>query len=205
MIAESPHFASPKCLFCMAILTISALFGCTAKGPVTTLETSFDYAAWGKVALRQDKQGFSANFHWRQRGESYVVDVWGPLGQGRIQLSGDSQYMEIHRGSKLLARGLPHDVMQQHLGWVLPVAIVPAWLHGEPLLAATTLEEVEASAGGPARVIFEELSWQVDMSRFAAAVTAPGETARLTPRRIVALSGSRRMTIIVREFSFLAS
>lgn len=201
MIAESPAFAAPKYLFCIVILTLFGLFGCTVKAPIPSLDNPFDYTARGKIALRQDKKGFSANFHWRQRGEGYVLDVWGPLGQGRVELSGTPEYMEIRRGADLLARGRPHEVMQQHLGWVLPVEIVPAWLHGEPLLEQTVLEQQTSTDGGLSRITFEELSWQVDMGRFAIANGASDASSKLTPRRIVAVSGNRRMTIVVREFA----
>ena len=40
--------------------------------------------------------------------------------------------MQVLRGREVIAAGEPRQVMQQQLGWDLPVAAIPNWLIGQP-------------------------------------------------------------------------
>ncbi len=40
----------------------------------------------GKMAVRNAAERYSARFIWRQSGRVFDIDVWGPLGQGRVHL-----------------------------------------------------------------------------------------------------------------------
>lgn len=182
----------------LAVLT--ALGGCVARAPAP-VET-WDLTVRGKIALRDGSEGFSARFAWRQVGEAYDVQVWGPLGQGRVRLQGDRHSMQIYRGETLLDAGPPERVMQRHLGWTVPVAVIPAWLHGRPWQSGVSVEPPIEDATPPQERRFEELGWQVRMSRFAP--SSPQDMtaqALFTPRRIVATRQNRKITLSVGDFA----
>ena len=86
----------------------------------------------GKLLVFRE-QGKTAALLRRQTKDAYQIDVWGSLGQGRIQLRGDAADMRVLRGREVIAAGEPRQVMRSQLGWDLPVVAIPNWLFGRPL------------------------------------------------------------------------
>ena len=66
-----------------------------------------DFRLGGKIAVRGGAEAFSASFDWAQRGETYDVEFWGPLGQGRVRLRGDATRLTVtdSRGVTTMPRG----------------------------------------------------------------------------------------------------
>ncbi len=143
----------------------------------------------GKLSIRLEEQGHTANFRWQQTGENYLIEVWGPLGQGRTTLQGDPASMQVIRGGEVLAEGPVEAVMMANLGWTIPVEVLPAWLQGggaanPPASILETDEEGRILA-------LEQVGWRVEFARF-------NENG---PRRIVATSGQRKVVAAVREIT----
>lgn len=167
------------------------LAGCVAKPPVPQSELHFQIL--GKIGVKQAGQGFSASFDWRQHSQlRYEIDVWGPLGQGRTQLLGDLQAMQVSRGEQLLAFGPPDEVMQIHLGWSMPLNVLPAWIRGQPAGQYAYVGERYDEQGR--FVEFSQADWLVSLSRY----DQRGDLS--TPGRIVAVQADKAITVIVREY-----
>ncbi len=173
-----------------------------------------DFSARGKFSLKNTGEtlpagaprSVTASFAWHQIGDRYRVEVWGALGQGRVQMTGDEQWMQLSRGDRALAAGPPAEVMRSNLGWSLPVATVPSWLRGEPLQAATPLATVSTE---PLVRVLDEGGWRVEFSRYREPASALEEVgdgvdgaapAAIVPGRITAVNDGRRITVVVREF-----
>lgn len=172
--------------------------GCAGlPGPPETPET---FVLTGKVGVRQADESFSANLLWHQIGEGFEIDLWGPLGQGRVKLVKKDGEISLESDRGVLARGEPEAVMQAHLGWSLPLAVLPAWVQGGPLagVAATGLEEdAEGRVSG-----FEQLGWQVALERYQRVPIGVDEGAgsRDLPRRITATRDDARVRLVVSEW-----
>lgn len=102
----------------------------------------------GRVAIKSVNQSFdpiSANVFWRQVDQSYDIELFGPVGLGAIKLLGqpgetvltDSQSHQYKATS-------PEKLMQQQLGWSLPVSQLYYWVRGLP--APTNSGEVDNQA-----------------------------------------------------------
>ena len=139
-----------------------------------------DFVAVGKISLRTPEGNHTANFRWIQYSETYEVEVWGPLGQGRTQLTGDTERMVVARGREVLADGPPADIMAAYLGWVVPIDLFPNWLKGSGV-----------DSGAPT---IETGGWLVEFSRFE------GEGDQRRPRRLDARKEQQRIIVLVREF-----
>ncbi len=180
-----------KSLILNSILLTFLLAGCVAKPLVPPDELNFQIL--GKIGVKQDGEGFSANFDWRQHSQArYEIDVWGPLGQGRTQLKGDPRAMQVSRGEQILALGQPEEVMLAHLGWSLPLDVLPAWIRGEPAAQyrydSTGLDEQGRF------VEFTQAGWLVSLSRY------DQRDGLTTPGRIKASQADKTITVIVREY-----
>ena len=169
MIAEPLQSSSTKSLFCIAILGV-VLAGCSTTGPLTQTP---EFEVAGKVSVRTDQQARSGRFIWRQFADFMELEVWGPLGQGRVRLVGTERAITVTQGDRVLAQGDASLVMYEQLGWYVPLPVFNAWLQGAhhedydyvpvPPQATPTVGDT----GRPqADVLFSQLGWQVHLSRF---------------------------------------
>ncbi len=155
------------------------------------LDPGVDFRVAGKFGIRDGSDGYSARFTWSQSRESYDIEVWGPLGQGRTQLRGDSARMAVLQGGEVVVEGAPEEVMYASLGWSVPIGVLPAWIRGTP---HRQLGFDQAATDADGRYTeFVQADWQVSLSRYGEAGEYPG--------RIVATNGPRRVTVIVRNFA----
>ena len=180
-----------KPLILKAIFALLLLGGCVAK-PVP-LNPGVDFRVSGKFGIRDGREGYSARFSWQQSMDAYDIEVWGPLGQGRTQLRGDSLSMAVFQGGEVLTRGAPEDVMAASLGWSVPVAVLPAWIRGMPHRQVAHAAAVRDDQGRYTE--FVQADWRVELSRYERSVDGA------TPGRIVAENGARRVTVLVRDYT----
>ena len=182
---------------CAAFLSL-LLSGCVGlPGPPETPET---FVLTGKVGVREADESFSANLLWHQMGEAFEIDLWGPLGQGRVKLVKKDGEISLESDRGVLAKGEPEAVMQAHLGWSLPLAVMPAWVQGGPLagISATGLQEdAQGRVTG-----FEQLGWNVLLERYQGVPYGVGDAAgeRQLPRRITATRDDARVRLVVSEW-----
>ena len=190
--------AAPGRMGSVHVLLCLVLAGCAGlPGPPEQPET---FVLSGKVGVREADGSFSANLLWHQIGDGFEIDLWGPLGQGRVKLVKKDGEITLESDRGVLAQGEAETVMQTHLGWSLPLAVLPAWVQGGPLvdLPVTGLEEdAEGRVTG-----FQQLGWSVVLERYLGVPYGVGEGAgqRQLPRRITATRDDARVRLVVSEW-----
>lgn len=154
----------------------------------------------GKLGVVDGTENFSARFLWRQQATAFDIDLWGPLGQGRVQLSGDERTLELRDGDgSVLSRGEPESVMQRHLGWSLPLSVLPHWVRGQPAPGMPASARQRDEAGRLIR--FQQLGWEVDLERYQSLDGAEAEqTAPVLPYRITARRDTYRVRLAISEW-----
>ncbi len=184
MISDWRSRACAKSLICLVILQV----GCSTVPPRLQEAT---FSVTGKLSVRDTEGNHSARFRWAQAGEHYEIDVWGVLGQGRVRLSGEQNFMAISRGDETLAQGTPEDVMYGQLGWSLPVEVLRMWLMGNPHHRF----DVANLSMGPEGYFtaFSQAGWQVELSRHGAFADPS------IPKRIVAENEAYRIVVALSE------
>ena len=145
------------------------------------------FTAQGKVSIKTSSQGRSGRFSWEsfdaRSGQShYVLEVWGPLGQGRTRLAGTDDQLTITQGGKLLAQGASYQIMLEHLGWSVPLTVLDSWIKGIPH-PQLPHDELAAEIGERS---FTQAQWQVTLSRFE----------ENYPTRISATRGALRVLLV---------
>lgn len=162
------------------------------------VEQPADFELRGKAGVVEGSESFSARFIWRQYGPAFTIDLWGPLGQGRVRLQGDQRLLAIVDGNgAVISEGSHADVMRAHLGWSLPLDVLPSWVLGKP---------GEGASAGPRHydadgrlVEFEQLDWSVSYARHSQVQTAGG--LRWLPGRITASRGDYRVRLSISDWA----
>ena len=139
------------------------------------------------------RRAFSTSFDWQQAGERFRIEFWGAFGQGRALLFGDDAAASLRDARGNVTSGVDIDaLMEQTLGWAVPVAALRHWVRGrvDPSLAAAA----EQRDGGGNLARFEQSGWTIRLSRWRQ--TAIGAA----PGRVVAERAGRVVTVICKEW-----
>jgi outer membrane lipoprotein LolB len=194
------------------LFLVAALAGCVnlpRHGP-----TEGGFVLRGNLGVVQDEESFSARFYWRQNGPNFLIDLWGPLGQGRVALAGNDRRLELREGDgKVITEGAPDAVMRQHLGWSLPLSVLPEWVQGRPAGNAPVVDAIYDEAGR--LTAFSQLDWRVELERYQRVVSAQADVAEgsesaagdgrpetFLPHRVTATRNAYRVRLAISAWQF---
>ena len=180
------------------LLIFSVVFSGCASAPVSTEGQQVDFTVQGKLLVFREQGKTALRFSWRQTKDAYQIDVWGSLGQGRIQLRGDATDMRVLRGREVIAAGEPRHVMRSQLGWDLPVAAIPNWLFGRPLPQHPITRGSDALVDGQTQ--FVQLGWSV-LAQVRSDDMAVAEATSRTPEQLNLRRGDIQATLLVSKFT----
>lgn len=142
--------------------------------------------------------GVRGDLNWVQAGRHFEIRFFGPLGVGAATISGDDRKVEIRTKDGVYTTDHPEDLMQEKLGWSLPLKSLRYWLLGLP----TPLREFEREpedtvllddAGRPARI--RQFGWQLEYGEY--------QTVGIIdlPRKITLANDSKSFRIVVDQWS----
>jgi len=156
----------------------------------------------GKVAVREAEERYSGNFVWRQQGERFDIDIWGPLGQGRVHLKGTEGHLSVLDGAGAVVRSGPQDqVMEGELGWSMPLDVLPSWVLGTPDERLPS-EDIVMDDGS--RIVsFLQAGWQIGFQDYRQVPQASG--TRWLPRRIDARRGTTNLRLLISSWQLGAA
>ncbi|WP_192036547.1 lipoprotein insertase outer membrane protein LolB [Halomonas sp. YLGW01] len=157
----------------IVLIALALLAGCAARAPAPTgsaergpwqdqvdrLEALSSWTLAGKVGLRTPDENTSANLDWRQRPHYYRLLISGPFGAGRTTLEGTAQEVTLTNGEGRLSANSAEALLEQALGWSLPVSSLDHWIRGLPAPEGNVEREVDA-LGYPTRLI--QSGWTID-------------------------------------------
>lgn len=172
--------------------TLVAGAGCASLGPRGTVPSD-GFHARGQLALADRQDGFSASFSWRQQGERYDINVWGPLGHGRLRISGDDAAVTVADGrGKVVANAANQAQLGEQFGWPLPLGAMRYWLTGRCDPAAPCRQRDYDAANRLAGIA--QHGWKVRLADWREETNGP------LPGRLTATQGQRRIKVAVREW-----
>jgi outer membrane lipoprotein LolB len=183
-----------RCRWLLALIAGLLAAGCAGLPDMPEAPETFVLS--GKVGVREAQESFSANLLWHQKGEAFDIDLWGPLGQGRVKLVKKGDGIQLRSDQGVLAEGDADSVMKAHLGWSLPVDVLPAWVQGGPYAGAPV---AELARDGEGRFTgFTQLGWAVVLERYETVRDGTGD--RDLPTRITATREGARVRLVVSEW-----
>lgn len=86
--------------------------------------------AQGNIAVHTDQKGWNASFNWQQQNNNYTLALFGPLGSNRVTLEGNPQQVTLQTSNQAYSAATPEALVQQRLGWEIPVTNLYYWLRG---------------------------------------------------------------------------
>lgn len=87
----------------------------------------------GSVSVRQGGKTNIASLNWNQQQQHYYnLAISGPMSVGRVNISGSGNSVSMTRGGKTATASSAEQLMQQQLGWGIPVSSMYYWVRGIP-------------------------------------------------------------------------
>lgn len=99
-----------------------------------------DWRLGGRIAIRTEDEGWQASIDWNQQGESYAIQLVGPMGQGSVRLQGDGRMVSLSSGDEVRVDEDAEMLLYQQLGWRVPVTALRYWALGLPAPGAAEQE-----------------------------------------------------------------
>jgi outer membrane lipoprotein LolB len=190
--------------FWFALLLLTA---CASRPPLTVsypeqwpahARSALEWRDWelqGRVALRMEDEGWHGGLYWRQQGDAYQIRISGPFGQGGIRLDGERGRVRFQQGERITRATDAQALMQQELGWSLPLEGLDHWVRGVPRRPDQARLAFDAE-GRLARL--EEAGWVVDYQGYGEDTVPP------LPTRIALEHAGLRLRLVVDQWQRLA-
>lgn len=129
-----------------ALVLVAWLAGCAGQAPAPDVPRQPDdwqrqqgdlaaldtWTVAGKVGLRTPEDSRSANLDWSQSPGHYRMLISGPFGAGRSVLEGRQGAVTLTTSDGRFEASSPEALMQQQLGWSLPISALDYWVRGLP-------------------------------------------------------------------------
>lgn len=151
-----------------------------------------DWSFNGRMAIRIEREGWSAGLHWIQRDAGYTVRVTNPFGQGMYSVEGTPQGVTLRTAqNKAFSAADGESLMREHLGWSIPVDGLGYWVRGipDPKIA---IEALDLDHNGRLTRLLQS-GWQVEVQGYArtAQLELPMKLLMQHPRMRVRLAVER--------------
>ncbi|WP_043448330.1 lipoprotein insertase outer membrane protein LolB [Halotalea alkalilenta] len=168
-------------------LLLTLLAGCASQPPspevdraqgdwehqLSRIEALDRWTLTGKIGLRSPQQSRSANLDWVQQDTGYRMLISGPFGVGRNVLTGEQGGITLENGDGRFSAATPEDLMEQRMGWSLPISSLDHWVRGLP--DPRSPSQVEVDAQGFPQAITQD-GWNIEYRQwsYAAGYWLPG-------------------------------
>lgn len=157
-------FSGRAIALCAVLLTLG---GCATVPPqktelpasVAPVPAVREFDMSGRVAVRYQEQGFSANLDWQHTQKTDQLLILNPLGQGVAQITRDDSGVRLKTADRReLTANDAEALTQQVLGWRLPLKGLGYWAVGAAAPGPVNILERD-SAGRLARI--EQDGWSI--------------------------------------------
>ncbi len=160
------------------LITVAMLTACATRPIVTDQQRS---QAWkvhqqtlvglehwsfsARLAVKDKvEDSWSASLRWQQGGDSYDIRLSGAFGQGAVRLFGHTGYAVIETADHAALTATSAELlMEEQLGWSVPVRGLKYWLVGLPEPSLITRQRLDAF-GRLSEL--EQSGWQVRYSNY---------------------------------------
>lgn len=200
-----------KCMTIASIIMVTSLTGCstmqsiferTPQAPSNQALTRTQRSAqlsqinsWttrGSVGISYQGKTDIGTFVWRQDGLAYDFRTYGPLNAASIRIEGSPGHATLWKNVNTpRSASSPEALMQQELGWFLPLSNLRFWSRGL------------AAPGIPARKIHDEYGhlkvlqqqgWLINYQRYQAVGNLD------LPRNVLMTNNNLRVKIIFKQW-----
>lgn len=172
-----------KVLFCCVLI---GLTGCASKAPkkeviqpeqpqVSTETLWQSHLAhmqrlrfWqmdGRIAASKGQEGGNASFVWKQMGDSYQIQFFGPFGAGSVYISGNPNNVTLTEADgKTHHAHTAETLMLQVAGWQVPLDGIRYWVLGIPTPKSQVQTQLLNTDGKLTKL--QQIGWTIDYNSY---------------------------------------
>lgn len=147
----------------------------------------------GRIGFRSTGRALSASIIWQQKDDHFNIQLSGPLGQGFMQLAGDSKRMILQRGEELIASSTPQQLLNQELGAFLPLTQARRWVAGHPGNMSSDIPTHQLDNDGNL-INFDSEGWTISYQDYRPVNTTP------MPHKIILHNTHDKITLIIKSW-----
>ena len=155
----------------LALLSVVLLGGCALLStPPASISASSaqlasaPFALNGRVSINHQGKRHSAGLRWMHREKSDEILLLTPLGQTAARIYRDDLNATLDSDGKRHQADDVETLMQQVLGWHLPLSGLHQWVLGLP--AANSSAQIERNENGRISLLTQD-GWEVRYLRYA--------------------------------------
>lgn len=118
----------------------------------------------GRVAIRYAEDGGQGLLHWRQQDESYDLRFYDALNRLQLHIEGNGSGVKLHaRNGDVREASSAESLMQDYLGWSVPVDALRYWVRGLP---EPSMEILESQMSNSRLIQLGQGDWQIQYQRY---------------------------------------
>lgn len=202
-----------RLLWAASLLLTLLVQGCasTPDTPLTSTEpanwqtTIADISAmehWsfsGKIGVRVPERIDSAVINrWQQDDHQFTIDLSSAIfGLGATRIQGNPDFITMtESGEEPITSFNPTELIQQHIGWPLPISQLRYWVKGIPAPVNSPTDKIkELKFNNLGQLTqFNQNGWQINYSKYS-----PLDHFAL-PRKVVLRQQQAKITVIINEW-----
>lgn len=112
------------------------------------------YNISGRFSIVTPQKDYYGNFNWQHESQNDVLDFMSPLGNTVAQIRVESNIASLNNGNQEYSGQNLDSMMQEQLGFTLPIAYLHYWIQGVPLPQYPVQDKLASG--------FSQLAWQVE-------------------------------------------
>lgn len=168
------------------------LTGCSLI-PQQTAEDDYDWAFAGRMSISDGQQASSFNVDWQQTGGHFDIELYGPFGQGRTQISGSPEQVILTQGNESWVASDLSQLALELTNMQLPLDYLQYWVRALP---EPNTEAVQQRNSDGQVIFIQQAGWVVDISEYHAAVGT-------LPRKLTFSRENSRGRLVIRDWTLL--
>jgi len=182
-----------------AIFLAMLLGGCTlfqplpqpAARPAQPELTPF--AINGRIAVKYNGSRESAGLRWTHTAQADEILLLTPLGQTAARIYSDARHTTLDEGDKHYENESPESLMQEVLGWYLPLSRLHHWLLG--MAEKESPAQIEHNPNGQIAVLHQD-GWEVRYLSYAS------DRADSLPKRMQLIHEGLQVQLLIDEWEW---
>jgi len=178
---------------CSFLLLILVFAGCTSVPVAVQRPPQADapFAFNGRVAFKQGEKRDNAGVRWVHSAVEDEILLLAPLGQTMARIHRDAQAATLEASGKRYTDHDMESLMQQVLGWNLPLSGLRYWVTALPVPGNEF--SIERAANGQVNVLRQQ-GWEIGYTRYAA------DTPDALPLRLKLQRDGMEVSLLIDEW-----
>lgn len=156
------------------------------------MQASTHWELTGKVGIRTPDDNNSAGFSWQQFDGDFDISLSGPFNAGAARIYGTAENTTLETDGKRFYAASPEQLLQQQLGWQLPVRELAWWIRGLPAPDSDYIDTMKNERLSR----LQQRGWTISYSRYS--------EGNRYPEKLKLQYDQLRITLIVHEWKNLS-